>query len=212
MDQEPSLEKNKINLNYYGSTLVEVMVVMAVMAIVGTMLVVVFTNTLRGNNKAQILAVIKQNGQAVLENMDKTIRGADNVICPDPSASSAILVVVSNGIYTRYRFIFSPEPSSIKLDYPTKTIIEEVTETDEEFRHRVCDSNSVIPVDAKDLTDTNLQTGVSLLTDEASFRRDYFGSKDSISVSFTLKPAVNAPAIVAGQIDPVAFTTTVQLR
>lgn len=195
-----------------GFTLTEILVVMAITAIVGTMLVVAFTNTLRGNNKAQILSVIKQNGQAILENMDKTIRNADNVVCPLPDVlTSPTLVVVKDGIHTRYRF--NNENHTIETDNPIQGTITGTTEeeTNEQFIARVC-SLSVPIVEVNYLTDTNPETGV-LVGENPSFTRSRApGYKDSITISFTLEPARNAPAVIRGQIDPVRFKTTVQLR
>lgn len=204
------------NLN--GFTLVEIAVVMAIVAIVGLMMLVIFTNTLRGSNKAQVLAAIKQNGQAVLENMDKTIRGADDVICPGNLVNSGpTLVIVKNGTYTRYRFI-APAPGNglIQQDNPAKQPVGSRVETESEFDSRVCclaglcgvnDPMTQIAI----LTDTNSQSGVSVLS--GSFTRNIQpGFKDNITVSFVLGPGVEAPPIVAGKIDPVTFQTTVQLR
>jgi len=214
-----------------GFTLAEILVVMAIVGIVGMIMVVIFANTLRGSNKSQILAVIKQNGQAVLENMDKTIRNADNVICPTSDPSNTI-VVVKDGIYTRYRIVRSGStgvgtaPVSclgsgangcIAQDNPVKIVVLATgkLQTDAAFIIDVCLSGSLMPRDATQpvriLTDTNPQSGVSVNT--FSFTRSrQSGSKDNITVSFTLGPGVAAPSSIAGQIDPVTFQTTVQLR
>lgn len=218
-------------INAHGFTLVEILVTMAIMAIVGTILVTTFTNTLRGSNKSQILAVIKQSGQAVLENMDKTIRGADNVVCPplpspSPSASPAIrassqnLVVEKSGTYTRFRFV---DPTStanglIQQDNPSKQDVEGSSplrkETESEFVNRVCQSTDIMPQSGTTLTtltDINTETGVSL--NNGLFTRNrQSGFKDSVTVYFTLDNGVKAPSVIAGQIDPVTFQTTVQLR
>lgn len=206
--------------NVKGFTLVEILVTMAIVAIVGTILVTTFTNTLRGSNKAQILASIKQNGQAVLDNMDKTIRDADNVVCPVDATPGNTLVVVKNGTYTRYRLI-DPSPSSaptvnglIQQDNPAKQDVAGSSplrkETELEFVNRVCtvtDPMAQVVI----LTDTNDQSGVSV-TSGLFTRNPQPGYKDSVSVSFTLGPGVNAPAVIAGQIDAVEFKTTVGLR
>lgn len=203
-----------------GFTLAEILVVMAITAIVGTILVAIFTNTLRGSNKSQILAVIKQNGQAALENMDKTIRNADNVICPKiispaTSASSDTLVIVKNGLYTRFKFILatSSQNGMIQQDQPVQSTAEDNDKSNIEFFLRtICvdpmgtDSPGVVT-----LTDTNTQSGVSV--ENGLFTRDQqSGSNDSISIRFELVPGITAPEIIRGQIDPVTFQTTIGLR
>lgn len=185
-----------------GFTIAELLVAIAIIAFLGTIMVAIFTSTLRGSNKSQILGSIKQNGQAVLEIMDKTIRSADNVICT--SGDTKTLVIEKNGIYTRFRFIVptSTANGKIQQDSPLPGVDMET------FLMNVCINPMSTPIT---LTDTNTQTGISVK--EGSFTRNQqAGSKDNVTVSFTLGPGVQAPPAVAGQIEPVKFQTTVQLR
>lgn len=204
-----------------GFTLVEILVVIAIVAIMGIILVAIFTNTLRGSNKAQVLAVIKQNGQAVLEDMDKTIRGADNVLCPDiipPTTSTTstnlVVVSVSTGVYTRYRFINSTSNTNglLQQDKPSKRTDDSTgsEETDVVFKNRVCNPNDPM-TQLTVLTDTNAQSGVSV-TNGSFTKSEQPGSEDSVTVKFDLDHGVGVPAALAGQIDPVTFQTTIQLR
>ncbi|MDO8573520.1 MAG: type II secretion system protein [Candidatus Daviesbacteria bacterium] len=208
-----------------GFTLVEIIVVMAIVAIVGLIMVVIFTNTLRGSNKAQILSVIKQNGQAVLENMDKTVRSADHLVCPALDGNSSnTAVVVKNGAYIRYRISKMSEYAAgrvppacqkngcILQDSPTKDIDPGTgqLETDSAFILRVCNSTSLMS-SANILTDTNSQTGVAVpggfftLSKQAGF-------KAAVTVEFELQPGADALSVVASQIDSVSFQTTIELR
>ena len=213
-----------------GFTLVEILVVIAVIAITGTIMVAIFTNTLRGSNKAQVFANIKQNGQAVLERMDKEIREADDVICPKlpPFDKGRTLVIFTNGCFTRYRFIDpSPSPNPTKNGQiqqdnphydpsapcvqnsppptppPTPTPIAD-------FYITVCADTDPM-VSPNILTDTNPQSGVSVRSGLFT-RNTEPGYKDSVTVSFILGAGADAPSVVAGQIDPVTFQTSVQLR
>lgn len=203
-----------------GFTLVEILVTMAIVAIVGLILVTIFTNTLRGSTKSQILAVIKQNGQSVLENMDKTIRNSDNVVCKGTPTNNTI-VVVKNGVYTRYRIVLPTDgaataPSScvgsgkngcIVVDNPTPSISET---TPPPFINRVCGSNDPMS-SANILTDTNTQTGVKV--ESGSFNLSPLpGYKNAATIVFSLKAGVAANQSIAGQIDPVEFKTTIGLR
>lgn len=191
-----------------GFTLVEMLVVIAVLSIFGLLILTIFTRSLRGGNKAQIIGIIKQNGQAVLEQMDKTIRNSDNVVCPSNDTPSTTLIVVQKGVYTRYRFT----NDWIQLDNPSKTtdIDTGQEETDTKFKNRVCTVNNQM-LQPTILTDTNLQTGVSV--ENGSFIRDKSaGFRDQVTIKFDLKPGVKAPEVIRGQIDAVNFQTTVQLR
>jgi len=201
-----------------GFTLVEVLVAIALLSIFGVLIVTIFTRTLRGGNKTQIITAIKQNGQSVLEIMDKTIRNADNVVCL--SNDSKTLVVVKDGLYTRYRFT-DPRPSSnptvngfIEQDNPVKGTDPSTGReyADPAFVNKVCFAND--PMDQSTLTlltNTQAQSGVSV--ENGSFTKDpSAGYKDQVTIKFDLKPGVQAPQAVAGQIDSVHFQTTIQLR
>lgn len=192
-----------------GFTLVEILVVIAVLSIAGLLVLYIFANSLRGSNKAQVLSSIKKNGQAVLETMDKTVRSADNVICPSNPDPSLGLVVEKVGQYTRYRFIQATGAvnGSIKQDNPTRGATESISS----FINRVCNINDPLSSGAFVLTDTNPQTGVSI--QNGSFKRNkQTGFNDVITISFQVTYPVEVSPALAGQIDPVDFVTTVQLR
>ena len=208
-----------MNIKKSGFTLVELLVVMGVMALFGTLIVTIFSRTLKGSNKSQIIGVIKQNGQAILETMDKTIRDSDKVVCW--SQDKKTLMIVKNGIYTRYRFI-DPDPpitptanGKIEQDNPTKESVGTVDNTnytlstDPDFINKLCASSDQL-INPVILTDTNLQTGVSV---EGSFSINRSaGFMDQATINFNIKPGIGAPQSVTGQIDPVIFKTTIQLR
>lgn len=190
-----------------GFTLAEVLVAIAIIAVVGAIMVAIFVNTLRGSSKSQALSVIKQNGQALLETMDKTIRNSNDVVC----ISSSNLIVEGDAIYTRYRFI-APSPTAnglIQKDNPVKQIISGTEETDEQFVDRICLEDDKMP-DAVILTDTNPQTGVSV-KESAFTKASSAGFNDQVTITFKLGPAVKS-AQAADQMDPVTFQTTITLR
>ena len=57
----------------------------------------------------------------------------------------------------------------------------------------------------------NFQSGVSV--ENGLFSRDKSaGFMDQVTIKFDLKPGLGASQAVAGQIDPVSFQTTIQLR
>lgn len=183
-----------------GFTIVEILVAIAVIALLGTIMVAIFISTLQGVNKSQILSAIKQNGQAVLESLDKNIRGAESVICPAGGPSDT-LVFIKNNVYTRVKII--PEISSaangkIVRDYPAPS-------------PGVVIPCSDLPVNEVTLTDSNPQTGVSVFGGSFTLNQQA-GSKDSVTMEFSLRPGVGAQPVLRGQIDPVKFQTTIQLR
>lgn len=226
--------------NHSGFTLVELLVVMAISAIFGTLMLTIFTNTLKGSNKSQVIGVIKQNGQSVLETIDKAVRNSDSVICPfviSPATSggSDTLVVASKGGgYTRFRFIPPGAPVSaargscgnangcILQDNPTKGPVPSSSpsrqETDPEFVNRICLADAALNSPLV-LTDSNLQSGVSVDCPASPcdinpvFKREKSaGFMDQVIINFNLRPGAGAPSSVTGQISDVNFKTTIQLR
>jgi len=206
-----------------GFTLVEMLVVISILSVVGVLILTIFTNTLKGSNKSQIIGVIKQNGQSVLEQIDKTVRGADKVVCTSKALVTSVfhdtLVIVKNGVYTRYRFIVFTSSTNglIQQDNPTKQIVRGTgkEETDSVFKTSVCDTGSLMPRTPGEqvtiLSDTNPQTGVSV--ENYSFARDELdGFNDQVRIKFDLKPGVLVPQSIRDQIDIVTFQTTIQLR
>lgn len=202
-----------------GFTLAETLVAIAVAAIVGTILVLIFTNTLRGSNKSRILSAMKQNGQAVLDSMDRIIRSADNVVCP-ASGSSNTIAIVKNGTYSRYRIVLAGDsPGSVPSacvgmekngciisDNPTPQPSET---TPQLFIQRICNADQM-PL-AQILTDTNPLTGVTIESGSLSVSKPP-GFKAIVTVNFVLKPGVSVPQVIASQIDPVTYQTTIELR
>lgn len=188
--------------NQSGFTLGEILVVIAVLATVGVILTQVFINTLRTSNKAQVITIIKQNGQNALEVLDKEIRNAHQVIgiC-DTDANitfDTIMIEDKEGGYKRYKFIM---PTASNNGYITQEVITKTT---------LCPAPLISGYQI--LTDTNSQKGVSLAATSSFSQDSRAGFNDSITIDFTLRPAVGAPGFIREQVDPIQFKTTVQLR
>ncbi len=181
-----------------GYTLTEILVVVGLIAVVGTILTQIFFQTLKGGNQAKVLAEIKQNGLSILETMDKNIRNADGIVCISDLGDA--LVINNQGVNTRYRFN-PPRPS----DKPTSNgfIYQD--------QGNNCDLIVPLtepPLNAKLLTNFDAQEGISVLNGKFSLDIKY-GFKDVLTISFEIRPGEKA---VYKAIDPVPFSTTIQLR
>lgn len=211
-----------------GFTLFEILVVIAVLSIIGTIVLVIFSRVLKGNNKSQILSSIKQNGQAVLENMDHSIRDGGHLAC---LSSSKVIVVEKEGLYTRYKIILerkANDPINECMTTPADTtkpsngcIVSDNPVFDvsvlkpADFLNKVCNVDD--PVNGTILTDTNPQSGVSVVSVPTAGSNSFTVNKsdgfaDVVSVSFTLGPGVSAGNSVSSQINNITFNTTIQLR
>lgn len=209
-----------------GFTLIEMVVVMGVLSVVGLSVLTIFGRTLQGGSKAQTVEIIKQNGLAILDAIDKTARNAEGIVCPSRNdlcltnpPCQTLAVRKEDGSYIRYRFA-TPAPSAspvangtIKQDSPSPQLLPSTTpprnETDPEFAIRICDAAIPMPADAVNLTDTNLITGVSL--ENGSFTKDRSaGFKDQVTIKFDLKPGVSSAQL--NQTQAQTFQTTINLR
>lgn len=202
-----------------GFTLVEILVVISITSVLLLILTQIFFSSLRGNNKAQALAVIKQNGQSVLDSIDKSIRNADNIVCPfiTPGSiapvSSNTLVIVKNGSYTRYKFIFGQGTNGeLDSDNPVPNPADADQQNPNNFINKICSSSDLLQQQTKvPMTDNSSQNGVSVVT--GSFTRvKLSGFKDVVTIDFQLKPGPELDKKTFGQIDPVSFKTAVELR
>lgn len=191
-----------------GFTLVELLVVISISGVVMVILSQIFFSSLRGNNKAQVLAIIKQNGQNVIDTFDKNIRNADNVVCV--SNTGRTLVIVKNGTYTRYSFIYGNQTSNgdIWQDNPTPELSEK---NPNDFVNRVCGIDmDKQPADSSHIID-NLASGVFVTS--GNFTRDLaVGFKEIVNITFELQPSIESAKKILGIIDPVKFDTSVGLR
>lgn len=197
-----------------GFTLLESLIAIAIFAVIGLIAVDLVNRTLQGNNKAQLISKIKQNGQSALNIMDEAIRSADSIDCvgqytTDPSSLTTI-TVSKNSQHTRFRFITNPSVNgSITQEF--------LNIQDQTLLNSKKDDLCTLPFEVmlftisstSNLTDTDTTTGVSLKS--GSFTRNQ-GYKDYVSVMFNLGPAINAPQSSDNQIGNILFQTTVSLR
>jgi len=198
-----------------GFTLVEIIVVLAIMAILGLVLTQIFYSTLRGGSKAQVLSVVKQNGQSAVEAMDKTIRSADKVVnlCPSPfgahgasvetgldcTTNCGAIVILKNKVYTR--FLYVPADSS---DTNNGYIVMDTLTSPPECLNSTFGSNLSV------LTDKDSKTGVSIESGIFSLNR-LAGTEDVVTISFSVKPGSGIQSAYP-DIVGTPFKTAVKLR
>lgn len=200
-------------MNSRAFTLAEILVVIAVLSIMGVVLTEIFFRSVRGGNKAEVLTKIKQNGQSAMGILDKTIRESDLLICPKVIGSGTLtantLVIVKGSTYTRYRMVLprSGFGGNIEQDNPHPG-----QEPIEQFLIDVCQfSDPPDPPTVVSLTDQEQLSGVSVING-IFLRNRQTGFKDLVTISFTLGPAPGVSQAISSQIEPVTFSTTVELR
>lgn len=185
-----------------GFTLVEVLVVIAVLSVMGVFMTDIFFRSLRASSKSQILSEMKKNGQVALGRLEKEIRSSDAIVC----LSTDTVVIDSQGAYTRYRFVPASTNvnSNITYDQPSRDIA------------NPCAAESPMAVNSPVLTNTDELNGVSIAIPSGSNygfgRSQQAGFKDVVTIKFDVNPGAKVPAVISSQIDPLTLMTTVVLR
>ncbi len=201
-----------------GFTLAEILVSLGVLAILMVLLTQIFFNSVRSGTKSQTVGIINENGRYILDMVDKGVQSADEIICPTflNEGKGNILVVLKNGVYTRYSFT---EPKTVGnqdvngyLERDNPVPDSEDNQNLNVFAGRVCVPTNFISTNNKiKITDDNIYTGVSVVNGLFT-RHKNVGGKDSMTIQFDLLPSVNASNKIPGKIDPISFSTTVGLR
>lgn len=85
-----------MEIKQQGFTLIEMVVSIAIIAVVGVALTQVFIATIRTNTKTELLKDVKQNGELALETMTRLIQNAKEITsaCSIDGTSSTSLTVV----------------------------------------------------------------------------------------------------------------------
>lgn len=208
-----------------GFTLVELLVVLGILSVMFGLVLTIFTRVLQGGNKTQVIGAIKQNGQSMLEIMDKTIRDASRVVCTSVLGDS--IAVVQEGVYTKFKFSpptptsngsIKKESFSLPLSPPPNS---DPNLYIRDFESTIC--TNPLTGSAQFISDTNLQTGASVncyltggvadCNNHPIFRRiREAGFKDQVSIKFGVKPGISSPSSVTGEIDDINFQTTIDIR
>ena len=71
-----------------GFTLVEMLAVIAIFVVIGTVIMSILVSSFRTANKSNIITLVQQNGNYALSQMAKTIRNARGLVDPIPCAPS----------------------------------------------------------------------------------------------------------------------------
>lgn len=227
----------KLTLKNYqkGFTLIEVMVVIAVLGVIGIVLSDLLTRAFSGSDKTRLLARVKNNGQSALNIIDQTIRGSDVVVCPaygvsDPNNS--LVVRGKDGAYVRFRY--QPQTASplvngviYKLTF-SPAILERIDP--DNLPIKLCQAQALSDDNGTMLTfngtangevaitDIDLINGVSVsnVTAQPVFKRLQSGGfADVVEVKFLLSPGLSTGGGIEntlGGAGSVLFQTSIQLR
>lgn len=204
--------KKKQNLN--GFTLIEILVVIALLGVLGLILTNILTQVLRGQNKINTVNLVKQNGQVILDKLSSEIRSAENIICigtalPNPGNR---IVFYRKGNYTRIRF---NNAGTVNGSFTREDFIKD----DSIVIEQLCTED--INRGQNSLTDTDKDKGVSIDYDKPNGiskpifeKQSQAGSSDLILIRFRAKTGVGINKSAENTVaeDGVLFTTAVSVR
>lgn len=71
-----------------GFTLVEMLAVIAIFVVIGSVIMSILVSSYRTSNKSNVIAIIQQNGNYALSQMAKTLRNARGLVDPLPCSPS----------------------------------------------------------------------------------------------------------------------------
>ncbi|OGD94075.1 hypothetical protein A2697_03660 [Candidatus Curtissbacteria bacterium RIFCSPHIGHO2_01_FULL_41_44] len=189
-----------------GFTLIELLVVLGILVIgVGSTLLFL-TSILRGTNQANVTAEVKQNGQAILDSLERQIRNATDVNCLNQSGNSTSCADAA--VSDKYIKLIRPNenPLHIKCFASTGSL---------NGWMGVVVSTSNNPSDSSYTTLTNSDTVSGVDIQSCSFKAtpSTSGSLSPalVNVSFVVNQGIKAPSR-ADFLANAKFETTISLR
>lgn len=185
----------------WGFTLIEFLVVIGILALVVGSITLFLTAVLRGTNQANITAEVKQNGQAVLDSLERQIRGAVGAESIDSNHLKIIregaepmhIKCLSKNANQNGRIGTAVVPAGSPVDY------------DPPISNYISVSNDD-PVSGVNIEDSNCNFSVI----PSNFSNS-LNAPAVVSISFVATQAINAPQRVDFQAQ-AQFKTTISLR
>lgn len=209
---------NKKNLETHGLqagyTLVELLAVIVIMVVVGSIVATIIVNSLRGTSKTNVLNSVRQNGNYTILQMSKMIAYAQyfNGVSTDGTTYTTNCTGLSATPSP------SPSPSSTPLPTPTPTPTPyksiKITSFDGGITVFSCNGSADTPPNtiasnSASLIDTS---AVSLVANSCYFTctQNGFGLPPTIGINFTLSQAKTSG--FAEQNASIPFVTSITMR
>jgi len=198
-----------INRKSKGFTLIELLVVLGILVTAVGVSLLFLTNVLKGTNQANVIAEVKQNGQAVLDSLEKQIRGATAAVeiaagaVPGSSSGVNLTRASGNSLYIAcFNSVASPASNGWigVADVPPGTPVDTLSNY-----KSVTNTDTVSGVDITCIpTDPPDNLGFKIVPTAS-------GSPSIVSISFIVNQGINAPSR-ADFLANVKFETTISLR
>lgn len=208
-----------------GFTLVELIVVIAIMGVLGVVFSDILVQALRAQNKVRVLSEVKQNGQKILNDIVYEVQRSEKIICTDTPPNTAtpnVLVLFRQGIYTRFKFVPAQKDANgqpINNGYVMAgTIGAKDLETQNLMPDDLCTSGAIggmFDSNNVNLSDKDAVNGVSLDYDgnNPAFKQTGY-SNEAVVVRFLGRQGASAGHTFETTVsdEGILFTTTVKIR
>lgn len=194
-----------------GFTLIEVLIVATLVGVMGLVTTELLSRTFKASNKVQIIGKVKENGQSAINQIDETLRFAQEVSCV--SSDNHIMVVKTrDGSYKAFRYYAPVKNIPGKQDQ--NGVITSQTLSPSASPQTVCNENLIdYPfLRGQPLTDySDKVKGVSV--NSVVFTKTTSPiAKDVANITIDVGPAVNSPLRSDQQISDIKFQTSIVLR
>src|SRR3989344_295416 len=190
-----------------GFTLIELLVVLGILAAAVGASLIFLTSVLKGTNQANVTAEVKQNGQVVLDSLEKQIRGATDAVVittgglPLPGASrDGINLTLPTG-RSLYLVCFDTDPIAKSNGWIGVADVSPGTPTNAFSNYNsVTNKDNISGVDVKNC-DFSVQQASTTGT----------AAPAVVSISFVMNQGIQAPSR-ADFLANAKFETTISLR
>lgn len=196
--------------------MLEVVIAIAMVGMLGVMLSDTLIQTLRVRNKTRVVNQIKQNGQVVMDKIEKILREQDKVVglpCSggSPAEPRLLLYKKSGGeqIYSLIRFVPKVSTGTRRNGYVAVSYFVNPAAP------LICsgaDPTTTAPPEELN-SKTDFQNGVSVEGGSFTYTPTA-GFNDQVTVSFRVEPGIDA-GLASENLGPsggVEFKTAIQLR
>jgi len=133
-----TIKQRRIPRISVGFTMLELMVSIAVIALLSVALSQIFISTLRTNTKTEILKEVKQNGDLAMENMTRMIQNAASVTC---ASSQELTVQNQDGGTTT--FACTSDGTALRISSSSGTSTEYITSRSVTLGSGACDASTL---------------------------------------------------------------------
>lgn len=204
-----------------GFTLMELLIVIAIMGLLGLVFTDTILQSLRGQTKVKVINQVKQNGQLILDSLANEARSANSIIClGDTSPPDGILDTVAfKKDETLKRFRFYPPQEAVKVNgYIARYDFTKDAIADGFSLNEICTDANFGKLQESRMSDGDPVNGVSL---DAAGSDHIFsrstpkpGFGDVVKIRFSANSGVSIGQSVESRVEEggVVFETSVQIR